>query len=288
MLHHAEHPAGLERLVHRRKRLRRLSPRHPVMDVAERHHHIDGVGRQRIAAVDGEIHHYDSIVQVGPGGELAAVSFQALADVTAGRIGRDDRRVVLAMGAHQRSDHFRVPTRLGPDLEHPRLRAHAEEQQRLARVPVAVAALLGTVVAREHAVQRLERRLARAGGRAARGHEQAGRQREGCEAHGPTGAVPCCDRVVAEVAAHTRSWQGWTVHITPVRGAISRRADGARKARAGVSTGSKKPRRGGVFCVGGALLTAGAAFRERQTLQLISGGMAPLPGAGVADVPGLR
>ncbi len=180
MLLDSQHAAGFERAIQRRKRLRGLPTRQPIVDVAERQDHIDGVGRQRIGAVRREAHHCDAVIEIGPGGELVPVSLQAVGDAAACGVGRDDPCIVLALGAHQRSDHFGVPARFRPDFQDAHLGADTEEQQGFLRVPVAIARPVGfrALGALENPVQRLDRRLSVAGRRAAGGQDN-GRQSRG-------------------------------------------------------------------------------------------------------------
>src|SRR2546430_15321690 len=83
---------------------------------------------------------------------------------------------VLALVRYQRRDHLGVPARLRPHFEHARIRANAEEQQRLLGMAVAVAGavFLRALTAREDAVQPLSGRLSRAGRRAASHQQRAG------------------------------------------------------------------------------------------------------------------
>ncbi len=174
MLHDAEHASGLERLVHRRKRLLRDIARHPIVDVAEGDDHVQGVGRQQVAAVGRKSNDLDFAVQVGPRREHRAVGVQPVLDVAAAGIGRNDRRVVLALVVHQRCDHLGIPTRLRPHLEHPGVRPDAEEEQRLLRMAVAVARAVGFGALRpgQNPIQLQRGRLAGTGRRAR--HEDRG------------------------------------------------------------------------------------------------------------------
>src|SRR6185437_14760089 len=195
-----------------------------------------------------------------------------------------------------------------PDLEHVHLGPEPEEQQRLPRmtVAVAVAILRRALRAGEDAVERPHGRFPVAGGRAA-GREHCCSQGRGSPQPDPGARRP--------PALQADRWQprrgggpaGWVaahadvrerssdepVHITPGRAAKSMRLPlsgaGARPGRATAPPEAKNPAGCGVLLRVRRASADGTAARTQEILEVyFSGGTAPLPGAGVADVPGPR
>ncbi len=194
MLDDPEHAAGLERLVHRREGLRRHSTSHPVVEVAEGDDHVDRVGRHHIAPVGRKSNELHPAVEVRTGRQFLPVAIQPVSQVAARRVWGNDRRVVLALVAHQRRNDFGIPPRFRPDLHHPGLRTQAEEQQGLLWMPERVArpVLLRALRSRKDGIERLRRRLPVAGRRAS-ADQQHGEQPCGGQGRQDLGQVrfPC-------------------------------------------------------------------------------------------------
>src|SRR6185312_16622913 len=92
----------------------------------------------RIAPIRRETDHLNPAVEVRPGGEEPPIAGEPRSEEAAARVCGDHRRMVLAPPAHQRGDDLGVPARLRPDLQYPRLRPDAEEEQRFLGMPEAV------------------------------------------------------------------------------------------------------------------------------------------------------
>ncbi len=179
MLDDTQHAAGFERAKQGGEGLRGGIPGQPVMDVPERHDHVERTRGYDIAAVVRKSHDLHSRIQIGAPSYQAMVLRKAFRDVPALRIRCDDRRVILAVRLQQRREHLGVPARFRPDLQHLHFRPQTEEQQRLLRMAVAIAGTVGfgALAARQHFIERRRGALAGARGRAAHGEHHS---REGC------------------------------------------------------------------------------------------------------------
>ncbi len=127
--------------MERREHFLRVAAGEPVVNVAERHQHVD-VSRRRHHETSriAELRQHDVVVRrvacklVGQRGLRGDLIFRHALQ----RRG-EPRRVVDAVIAQIRSENFGPPAAARPHFHHYRVRFHAEEFQHLLRMPVSVA-----------------------------------------------------------------------------------------------------------------------------------------------------
>jgi len=160
----AEHAVGLQR---REKRLERelgcvrrtITRRHPVVDVAKRHHEIGGArrrDRKLVRKPEGRDRH--AVVDCRGACELRAERFHLARLVRKrGALAVEGGVKLAALAQHGRED-VRVPTAARPDLDDGHVGAQPEELERLLGMPIAVAGL-GRGAAMRPGERRIERRV---------------------------------------------------------------------------------------------------------------------------------
>ena len=155
MVFEAQNSTWLQGLIERPEGFFRSAVAHPVMDIAEGQHEIGAAGRCDFLIAAREF---------SAGG--LAVKFWACGgfrlkrrDVPLGVAGRRIAAAILEIGR----ENFNPIASLGRlDLNHIRIRLHAEEGENLQRMPVTVARLVGVAPLRaidEHGQGRVSGRL---------------------------------------------------------------------------------------------------------------------------------